>query len=172
AIGREIIQRVVAPVVVVVGGRWIDIILIVLHLLKRQELYGADAQCAQIACSFPGSGIGAALGRWDARIVGGKAADVDLVTNVVAKRTFGLGAGINGRRNRVIENDAFRSDGARIFLAIGVARHVDQTVYVGGVARVVTYFARVGIEQQLVGVESIPARVDVTNKPCFGSLRP
>ncbi len=169
AIGREVVQGHVAPVVVVRGRIRIDIVLVVLGFLHRQEFHRGHPERGQRRGLARGAEVGAAFGGGHAGVVAGQAAHVHFVDHLVLERAGGLAA---ERRGVGEQGHALARAGAAVLVAMGRAAGVDRAVGAGGGVRVLADLARIRIEQQLVRIEAVAGAVDIADEAGAAALGP
>ncbi|EEF93600.1 hypothetical protein CATMIT_01768, partial [Catenibacterium mitsuokai DSM 15897] len=169
AVRGEVVQGHVTPVVVAHGRIRVDIVLVVLRLLHRQELDRGDAQRSQRRGLARGALVGAALGRGHAVVVAGQAAHVDLIDHFVLERARRLaadGGGIGRQRDALVRAQA------AVLVAVGGAAGVDRAVGAGGGVGILADLARVRVDQQLVGIEAVAGVVDVADEAAGAAFAP
>ena len=174
-VGGEIGEGHIAPIIVLVilpripagvavgrrcaamGGS-VDVVLVVLHLLHGLQFDGGDAKALQVSGLLRRAGVSPALGLRDRIIVGGHAADVHLVDDVVLLRPGRLQAERVGRGRT---DDSFGRDLLGVVIPVEFAGE-DRWVGVGeaGANRVAGDLEGVGIQQELVGIEAIAGGID------------
>ena len=174
-VGGEIGEGHVAPIIVLVilpripagvavgrrcaamGGS-VDVVLVVLHLLHGLQFDGGDAKALQVSGLLRRAGVSPALGLRDRIIVGGHAADVHLVDDVVLLRPGRLQAERVGRGRT---HDSFGRDLLGVVIPVEFAGE-DRWVGVGeaGANRIAGDLEGVGIQQELVGIETIAGGID------------
>ncbi len=170
-VGREEPHRLIAPVVLQRGriGEGAVVVERVLGLVHRQELDGGDAEIAQVGRPQRGPRIGAAQRLRHVRVGLGEAAHVHLVDDVVLQRMRRLGADVAAG---IRPQHALRRDRAGVDEPVRRARAVGIAVRMRRRLRAMADLPRVGVEQQLVGIETIAGLVDVGEEAGGGARRP
>ena len=152
----------VAPVIV---AAWIPVVVLLAgELMYGQELDGGDAEIAQVACLQAGAAERAAEQLRDRGVLLGQAAYVNLVDDVIGEGAIRLRT--RRRVHRPERKHALRRDTTRIDRAKAPTGVVVGDVLVGiderqPWRRVVADLESVGIDEQLVRVESVACLVDI-----------
>ena len=165
AVGREEVDGVVAPVIMqsAKGGQVVEGVL---GFVDGEEFDGGNAEAGKVGRSEGGAGEGALEAGGHSGVILRETAEVDLVDDVVFKRSGGLGAEVGGGE---VEDDAFGGEGAGVDGAIGRAGLVRGGVGERGRHRIVADFERVGVEEEFVGVEAIAGGVNVGEETGWGA---
>jgi hypothetical protein len=164
-VGRKEGERRVTPVVRVGLGL---VVGVVLRLVDREQLDGGHAERRQRSGLGGGAGVRAAQRGGHRRIVHREPAQVHFVDDVVLERTRRLGP----RTRRVRgQRDRLGRDGRVVDRAV-VATHVRRAGKLAGLERVVAHLTRIGIDEELVGIESVAEGIDVRDEAHARARRP